>query len=82
MSPTEGITAEQVDDAIQALIRLATEHTLQERCTTTEAARIRLALQHPSQELQEYVEEAVALVIEALEIGIPAVLNAILYPDD
>ena len=68
--------------AIVELIDLAVEHTLQERCSAAEAAKIRLAFAYPSPEVEDLVQDSVALVIEALEMGIPPMLNAVLFPED
>ena len=78
----DGIASERVDQAIGDLIDLAIEHTLQESCTAAEAARIRLALTYPSPEISEAVNEVIGLVIEALDSSVPALLDAVLYPDD
>lgn len=78
----ESVSSEDVDQAIAALLELAIECTLQEKCTRTEAARIRLSLAHPSPEITEAMEEATAWVIEAMEMGLPPLLNRVLFPDE
>lgn len=79
---SQSVSSDQIDDAIADLLQLAIECTLQEKCTPVEAARVRLALAHPSPQVNEAMEESVALVLEAMEIGLPPLLNGILFPDD
>lgn len=77
----KSIAADDVDGAIGDLVGMAVEHVIQERCTPLEAARIRLAIGNPSAEIQEYLDDASGLVVEALAIGVPELLNRILFPD-
>ena len=78
----EGVASEAVDNAISTVLDLAVEHTLQEKCSAAEAATIRRALVFPTAEIAELQIEAEALVVEALEMAVPALLNAALFPED
>lgn len=50
--------------------------------TAAETAKIRLAFAYPSPEIEALAQDSVALVIEALEMRIPPMLNAVLFPED
>lgn len=76
------VTANDVNDQISGLISLAITHSVQHSCTPLEEQRIRLCLEHPSETTQRLLDECAELLVESLEMGVPTLLNHILFPDD
>lgn len=74
------MSSDQVNDQIAALVAAAIESLLGERCTAAEAALVRRRLGQP--DIERLVDRAEGLVVEALLIALPDVLNAALYPED
>jgi hypothetical protein len=74
------VGSEQVNDQIEALVAAAIESLLQDRCTAAEAEMVRRRLGQP--DVARLVERAEELVVDALLIALPEVLNEALYPED
>lgn len=76
----QAISSDEVNDQIEALVAAAIEALIQERCTQVEARLVRAALPTPT--VARLVDRAEGLVVDALLIALPDVLNEALYPED
>ena len=74
------------EDTVNACLELAfattLEAVLQHHCTATEAARVRLCLDNPSELLEALRADAMDGLCDALNEGLSDLINAVLYPDD
>lgn len=72
------MTEEQIDGLIRQLVNVVVEHNVMESCAQLEAARVRLAMAHPSPLIQARIAAAEQRVVDALEESIPDLLNSCL----
>jgi hypothetical protein len=70
-----------IDVAIDSLLNRAIETLLLEHCNEIEAARIRLAIQHPSEHIDELIDDCHTTITKAIVCTVPMLFNAILYPE-
>jgi SHS2 domain-containing protein len=76
----QSVSSEQVDRLVAQLVSVAIEHTIQERCTQVEAAMVRAMLDTPA--VARLRDRAGDLVMDALELALPPLLNECLFPED
>lgn len=75
------VSSDEVNAAIAHLAMLAINCQLQETATAIEASMVRLSISDPDELMQSRLEDLTGLIIDALELGIPPVLNAGVYGD-
>ena len=71
----QGVEAGPVDWSLEAALKLALERIIRGECSEIEAAKVRLAMAHPSERLAEVVEAAHTLQLRAVYAASAAVLN-------
>ena len=78
----ENTAEDKVNACLELAFATALEAVLQHHCTATEAARVRLCLDHPSKLLNAVRADAMDGLCDALNEGLSDLINAVLYPDD
>ena len=58
------------------------DRILSEHCDEIEMARIRLAINNPSEQLEQLMAEMDQVLVDAMECWVTTVANAILFPVD
>lgn len=61
-----GVDADQINEAIERLLLMVVAHGAQTSCSEVEAAKVRLALGHRSEEIQGLMDEAHAVMVDCL----------------
>ena len=68
-------TSGPVDWGLESSFQLAIESIIREQCTQIEAAKVRLAMAHPSERLAKVIDAAHAAQLRTLSAVTAAVLN-------
>ena len=76
------VTSADIDNAAEHLLALVITQTLEQHCSTVEAAKARLCLQHRSAVIQALMDELVDVIGDTTAQAAAAVLNTIIYPED
>ena len=64
-----------IDWGLQSSLQIEIESIIREQCTQIEAAKVRLAMAHPSERLAKVIEAAHAAQLQTLHVVTAAVLN-------
>jgi len=64
-----------IDWGLQSSLQIEIESVIREQCTQIEAAKVRLAMAHPSERLAKVIEAAHAAQLHTLHMVTLAVLN-------
>ena len=64
-----------IDWGLESSFQIAIESIIREQCTQIEAAKVRLAMAHPSERLAKVIEAAHAAQLQTLHVVTAAVLN-------
>ena len=75
MSAVQQAEGGPIDWGLESSFQIAIESIIREQCTQIEAAKVRLALSHPSERLANVIDAAHAAQLQTLYAVTAAVLN-------